>query len=115
MWRGGVERVRAAARGHALRRFAAPPQSEAFGEWYASVIVAAELIDYYDVSGCYILRCVELAAARLAPRAARTRAASPPSLAPRPPLPPPARPRARPPARLQALVVRDLGVDPGLL
>ena len=29
---------------------------ENFSEWYSQVIVAAELIDYYDVSGCYILR-----------------------------------------------------------
>jgi prolyl-tRNA synthetase len=27
-----------------------------FTEWYQQVIVRAELIDYYDVSGCYILR-----------------------------------------------------------
>jgi len=24
--------------------------------WYAQVITKAELIEYYDVSGCYILR-----------------------------------------------------------
>ena len=29
---------------------------ENFSEWYSQVIVASELIDYYDVSGCYILR-----------------------------------------------------------
>lgn len=27
-----------------------------FGEWYQQVIVKSEMIDYYDVSGCYILR-----------------------------------------------------------
>lgn len=27
-----------------------------FGEWYSELVVAAELISYYDVSGCYILR-----------------------------------------------------------
>ncbi len=26
------------------------------GKWYTDVVVAAELISYYDVSGCYILR-----------------------------------------------------------
>ena len=31
-------------------------QNENFSEWYSQVIVASELIDYYDVSGCYILR-----------------------------------------------------------
>ena len=27
-----------------------------FGAWYANVVVAGELIEYYDISGCYILR-----------------------------------------------------------
>ena len=27
-----------------------------FAEWYTQVITKAELIEYYDVSGCYILR-----------------------------------------------------------
>mmetsp|Transcript_7713 Transcript_7713/g.13324 ORF Transcript_7713/g.13324 Transcript_7713/m.13324 type:complete len:651 (+) Transcript_7713:45-1997(+) len=27
-----------------------------FSEWYTELVVAAELISYYDVSGCYILR-----------------------------------------------------------
>eukprot|EP00915_Cephaloidophora_sp_WS-2016_P006515 GHVH01008796.1.p1 GENE.GHVH01008796.1~~GHVH01008796.1.p1 ORF type:complete len:705 (+),score=122.41 GHVH01008796.1:24-2138(+) len=27
-----------------------------FSEWYSQVITKAELIDYYDVSGCYVLR-----------------------------------------------------------
>jgi len=27
-----------------------------FSKWYAEVITKAELIDYYDISGCYILR-----------------------------------------------------------
>jgi prolyl-tRNA synthetase len=29
---------------------------EDFGQWYADVVVKGELIDYYQVSGCYILR-----------------------------------------------------------
>lgn len=29
---------------------------ENFSKWYAQVIIKAELIEYYDVSGCYILR-----------------------------------------------------------
>ena len=33
---------------------------ENFSEWYSQVIVASELIDYYDVSGCYILRPLSL-------------------------------------------------------
>ena len=44
----------AAAASPARRR--PPAQAESFPEWYSSVIVSAELIDYYDVSGCYILR-----------------------------------------------------------
>ncbi|KAK8825118.1 hypothetical protein WA556_006406 [Blastocystis sp. ATCC 50177/Nand II] len=31
-------------------------KNENFAEWYSQVITASELIDYYDVSGCYILR-----------------------------------------------------------
>ncbi|KAI7837371.1 hypothetical protein COHA_008810 [Chlorella ohadii] len=27
-----------------------------FGEWYSQVVVESEMISYYDVSGCYILR-----------------------------------------------------------
>ena len=27
-----------------------------FGAWYSQVVVAGELIEYYDISGCYILR-----------------------------------------------------------
>eukprot|EP00898_Chlorokybus_atmophyticus_P005396 jgi/Chlat1/5858/Chrsp4S06371 len=27
-----------------------------FGRWYSEVVTAGEMIDYYDVSGCYILR-----------------------------------------------------------
>jgi prolyl-tRNA synthetase len=27
-----------------------------FSEWYAEVLKKAELIEYYDISGCYILR-----------------------------------------------------------
>jgi prolyl-tRNA synthetase len=29
---------------------------EDFGQWYSQVVVESELIDYYDISGCYILR-----------------------------------------------------------
>ena len=31
-------------------------KEEDFGEWYSQVVVESELISYYDVSGCYILR-----------------------------------------------------------
>eukprot|EP00798_Chlamydomonas_sp_ICE-L_P007522 gene7522-669_t len=31
-------------------------KSTNFSEWYSEVVVSAELISYYDVSGCYILR-----------------------------------------------------------
>lgn len=31
-------------------------QEESFSDWYTEIIVAAEMIDYYDVGGCYILR-----------------------------------------------------------
>jgi bifunctional glutamyl/prolyl-tRNA synthetase len=31
-------------------------KSENFADWYTEVITKAELIEYYDVSGCYILR-----------------------------------------------------------
>ncbi|XP_057448607.1 proline--tRNA ligase, cytoplasmic-like [Lotus japonicus] len=31
-------------------------KAENFGEWYSEVVVNAELIEYYDISGCYILR-----------------------------------------------------------
>ena len=27
-----------------------------FGAWYSQVVTAGEMIEYYDVSGCYILR-----------------------------------------------------------
>ncbi|OEL27463.1 Proline--tRNA ligase, cytoplasmic [Dichanthelium oligosanthes] len=27
-----------------------------FGEWYSEVVVNSEMIEYYDISGCYILR-----------------------------------------------------------
>lgn len=27
-----------------------------FGEWYSEVVTKSEMLDYYDVSGCYILR-----------------------------------------------------------
>lgn len=27
-----------------------------FGAWYSAVVTAGEMIEYYDVSGCYILR-----------------------------------------------------------
>jgi prolyl-tRNA synthetase len=31
-------------------------QAENFSDWYTQVIVMSEMIDYYDISGCYILR-----------------------------------------------------------
>lgn len=31
-------------------------KDEDFGEWYSQVVVESEMISYYDVSGCYILR-----------------------------------------------------------
>ena len=31
-------------------------KEECFSEWYIEVIKKAEMIEYYDVSGCYILR-----------------------------------------------------------
>jgi len=31
-------------------------KSENFSEWYTEVITKGELIEYYDISGCYILR-----------------------------------------------------------
>lgn len=31
-------------------------KSDNYSEWYTEVITKAEMIDYYDVSGCYILR-----------------------------------------------------------
>ncbi|CAN6452684.1 unnamed protein product [Victoria cruziana] len=31
-------------------------KDENFGEWYSEVVVNGEMIEYYDVSGCYILR-----------------------------------------------------------
>ena len=42
---------------------------ENFSEWYSQVIVASELIDYYDVSGCYILRPLSSFSAKLTSRA----------------------------------------------
>jgi prolyl-tRNA synthetase len=32
------------------------PQSEDFARWYQEVITLSEMIEYYDISGCYILR-----------------------------------------------------------
>jgi hypothetical protein len=29
---------------------------ENFSEWYTQVILRSDMLDYYDVSGCYILR-----------------------------------------------------------
>lgn len=29
---------------------------ENFGDWYSQILIKSELIEYYDVSGCYILR-----------------------------------------------------------
>lgn len=31
-------------------------KSEDFSKWYSQLVVRSELIDYYDISGCYILR-----------------------------------------------------------
>lgn len=31
-------------------------KDENFGEWYSDIVVRGEMIEYYDVSGCYILR-----------------------------------------------------------
>uniref|UniRef100_A0A0D6QXG0 proline--tRNA ligase n=1 Tax=Araucaria cunninghamii TaxID=56994 RepID=A0A0D6QXG0_ARACU len=31
-------------------------KNENFGDWYSEVVVQGEMIEYYDVSGCYILR-----------------------------------------------------------
>ena len=28
-----------------------------FGKWYTQIVTRAELIEYYDISGCYILVC----------------------------------------------------------
>ena len=33
-------------------------KEEALSDWYSQVITKAEMIEYYDVSGCYILRPV---------------------------------------------------------
>lgn len=31
-------------------------KAEDFGAWYSNVVIAGEMIEYYDISGCYILR-----------------------------------------------------------
>ena len=31
-------------------------KEENFSEWYSQVLIKAEMIEYYDVSGCYVLR-----------------------------------------------------------
>ncbi len=31
-------------------------KATSFSDWYTELVVASELISYYDVSGCYILR-----------------------------------------------------------
>lgn len=31
-------------------------KNENFSEWYTQVILRSEMLDYYDISGCYILR-----------------------------------------------------------
>lgn len=31
-------------------------KADDFSKWYSELVVASELISYYDVSGCYILR-----------------------------------------------------------
>lgn len=29
---------------------------ENFGEWYSQVLIKGEMLEYYDISGCYIIR-----------------------------------------------------------
>ncbi|KAH8874105.1 Bifunctional glutamate/proline--tRNA ligase [Schistosoma japonicum] len=50
---------------HSLNKYRTKKQSKLaietsretdFSEWYSELIVKAELLDYYDISGCYILR-----------------------------------------------------------
>ncbi|KAK9684671.1 hypothetical protein RND81_10G224500 [Saponaria officinalis] len=36
-------------------------KDENFGEWYSEVVVNGEMIEYYDISGCYILRPTTMA------------------------------------------------------
>jgi bifunctional glutamyl/prolyl-tRNA synthetase len=31
-------------------------KEESLADWYSQVITKAEMLEYYDVSGCYILR-----------------------------------------------------------
>ena len=31
-------------------------KEENFSEWYSQVLLKAEMIEYYDVSGCYVMR-----------------------------------------------------------
>jgi hypothetical protein len=31
-------------------------KKENFSEWYTQVIIRSEMLDYYDISGCYIIR-----------------------------------------------------------
>jgi bifunctional glutamyl/prolyl-tRNA synthetase len=31
-------------------------KEECLADWYSQVITKAEMLEYYDVSGCYILR-----------------------------------------------------------
>ena len=31
-------------------------KEENFSKWYQEIIKKAELIDYYDISGCYVIR-----------------------------------------------------------
>ncbi len=49
---GGKKAAGGDAKGLGLKN----SKKDNFGEWYSELVVAAELISYYDVSGCYILR-----------------------------------------------------------
>jgi len=31
-------------------------KADNFSKWYTEVIVKSDMIDYYDISGCYVLR-----------------------------------------------------------
>ena len=42
--------------GHTHRLGLEAKKEENFPDWYSQVITKAEMIEYYDVSGCYILR-----------------------------------------------------------
>ena len=52
---GGPSSATARKKGETLEGITMSKE-HSFGEWYSEVVVKSELIDYYDVSGCYILR-----------------------------------------------------------